>query len=652
MSLDLFKEALSSSTMKQHTFAPFKKVGSFESQEQQETYIRKFVPPVLLETEVGRVLLERMWYWLEGRYRLTARFLSILLECGYEQPNALLDRYIMDFAGFLPTDCPQWVLDKETEAPFRPWTNEPRVHNTELDFERLKQNLKLFEIVTDTAYEYMLTSQNRHCLGIGNDQNELVELGFARIPHFPAGSESSRRTSSRDNSKGDVVVIDERLILSACAAWLNNYGDTSKAAAGVGDEEYGQDSDEEEDVSHKGLDNGVPEVMDGGDDPQGSANAATRRKRKANNTDTFKVYQDRNISSLYYWLSKRLKAADTNGRPLEEWLLLYMILAFGTSDPTQYDPLDPPRVELGDIFDFFNAECEDIRRLKNKRARLASVHFPERYRGCGIVTEHQDAYVFFRKNLRLEACSGALGHRSNDGGNGANRLMEWVKGERREMFCFPGKEMGPDLVFCLELHDGSEEEPIISYVWVMMQTKAHGSVSLRKEDVLSGIRSVTPSALYINSRYRNLTTEEIAQLSQKDQTLADQQIARNTSILEYLDNLPDREQECGGKHSVLRVLASWPAEVIFGNHISRRGQENMPGARTQCDPDGTDNHPLARLNHKRMIELTKDFSPTNKLINLLNAYNYIRSENTQPPQKRGNEESHPNDRSKRVRLDN
>ncbi|KAL0574348.1 hypothetical protein V5O48_007610 [Marasmius crinis-equi] len=692
LSLPLFQDALSSSTLKQELMTPFKKVGSFESQQQQQNYIRKFIPEVLLRAEVGQILLERMWYWLQGRFRLTAGFLTLLLQYGYQQPNALLDRYIKKFAGFLPTDCPQWALDKERDAPFKSWVEEPRFSYSTLDFERLKERGRcLIDLVTETAYEYMLTSETESSRTYGDCEALLVELGFARIPYFPAGSDTSKKTKgNRDDSKDDVAMIDERLVLSACAAWLNNYSKDDTEAADTEAEVSILDDDgstETEDISVN--DDQAMDVEEGkfhsvgdtkGKEPVAGASASfeavgagepmdidaylpansvkpplastpTSAKPKAEERARLFPQEDQDITSLYRWLSKRIASKNKDGIAFEEWILLYVILAFGTTDPT--NPHSPPSRKLGQVFDFFDDTDEKVELLMEKRARIASVHFPERYQKLGLAP-HESGHVVFRKDLRLEACPGALGFRS---GNEADSLLQWVRGERREMFCFPGNLMGPDLVFCLELHDGAVEQPDISYIWVMVQTKAHRSASLRGEDTLSAVRSVTPSALYIDTRFRTMKPD--AKLTE---TRAKQQQAKNASLLAGLEGLPDRERECAGKYSVLRVVTSWPAKVNFGNHILKRGEENAEGEKEgkegkegkkkkkERDIDGADNHPLACFNRQLMVDLTKNFSPTNILSNILNDANASRGESAQGAQKRKNKEEAPDDRIKRARA--
>ncbi|EEB90496.1 hypothetical protein MPER_11290 [Moniliophthora perniciosa FA553] len=60
-------EAVASSTGKNSGFGTAYLTGAFDSAETQRVYIAKYVPEVILNSEIGKILVERMWFWLRGR---------------------------------------------------------------------------------------------------------------------------------------------------------------------------------------------------------------------------------------------------------------------------------------------------------------------------------------------------------------------------------------------------------------------------------------------------------------------------------------------------------------------------------------------------------------------------------------------------------
>ena len=78
ISKDVVDQAMSSAIMKDSRYRWCSDTGAFDLQNVQTHYLRKYLPQSLLQTEAGVRLLERVWYWLHGRYSPFS-FISLLL---------------------------------------------------------------------------------------------------------------------------------------------------------------------------------------------------------------------------------------------------------------------------------------------------------------------------------------------------------------------------------------------------------------------------------------------------------------------------------------------------------------------------------------------------------------------------------------------
>ncbi|KAF9042581.1 hypothetical protein BDZ89DRAFT_1059797 [Hymenopellis radicata] len=70
----------------------------------QEDYLKQFLPPTLGRSAAGLALARRTQRWLRGRHRLTAAFVTELLEQGFKTPHLYLNQYVSSFIGCLPQD--------------------------------------------------------------------------------------------------------------------------------------------------------------------------------------------------------------------------------------------------------------------------------------------------------------------------------------------------------------------------------------------------------------------------------------------------------------------------------------------------------------------------------------------------------------------
>jgi hypothetical protein len=65
----LVEETLTSIIFKTTQYKWWSLTGSFDRySDLHETYIRRYIPPTILDTAIGKRLLKRITQWLEGRY--------------------------------------------------------------------------------------------------------------------------------------------------------------------------------------------------------------------------------------------------------------------------------------------------------------------------------------------------------------------------------------------------------------------------------------------------------------------------------------------------------------------------------------------------------------------------------------------------------
>ena len=157
ISKDVVDQAMASAIMKDSRYRWCSDTGAFDVQHIQTHYLRKYLPQSLLQTEAGVRLLERVWYWLHGRYgsafssrlnywkligffsrhRFTAGYVSELLINGFKRPHGLLNAYVQHFTGFNVTDASTFVKAEGSDAL-------PLLSQYKLDFSKLKKSLSMF----------------------------------------------------------------------------------------------------------------------------------------------------------------------------------------------------------------------------------------------------------------------------------------------------------------------------------------------------------------------------------------------------------------------------------------------------------------------------------------------------------------------------
>lgn len=153
ISKDVVDQAMASAIMKDSRYRWCSDTGAFDRKDVQQRYMQKYLPKRLLESDVGVRLLERVWYWLHGRfvqlgiphrlgtqcrisrYRFTAGFVAELLVDGFKRPHGLLNAYVQHFTNFNVTDAP-FFIKAEGSDPL------PLLSQYRLDFSKLKKSTR------------------------------------------------------------------------------------------------------------------------------------------------------------------------------------------------------------------------------------------------------------------------------------------------------------------------------------------------------------------------------------------------------------------------------------------------------------------------------------------------------------------------------
>ncbi|KIK65248.1 hypothetical protein GYMLUDRAFT_56655 [Collybiopsis luxurians FD-317 M1] len=194
LSKSIIYEALSSIVVKADLIHDVSDTGAFDNPKIQLQYIEKFLPPDQLEKPDYLRLRQRIVYWLRGRHRFTAEFISVMLQNGYKNLNMLLNQYIENLAGFEPGDY-------DGSESISPGIKFP--HSLFL-FEKLSK--RMIEKIKSICYDYLLTSKLSHRY-LGSDEIDYIQNGVARF-----------KSSKRNRIIG---TVDEPLVVLAGAIWFN-----------------------------------------------------------------------------------------------------------------------------------------------------------------------------------------------------------------------------------------------------------------------------------------------------------------------------------------------------------------------------------------------------------------------------------------------
>ncbi|KAJ3930024.1 MAG: hypothetical protein NXY57DRAFT_922250, partial [Lentinula lateritia] len=190
LSRDIITEALSSVVSKPGLTIEINATGAFNDATSQLEYMKELLPPRIWQDRDFEQLRRRIFYWLRGRHRFTAEYLSVVLQNGYQHLHKLLNVYVAKMTDINPADYNGVEMEFDNIA----WP--PRG----FAFEKLDTEMK--ERVKTMCHEYLFTSQLS--TDLGENEIKYVEYGLARF------------------LQQGVIALDEPLVLLACSMWFNN----------------------------------------------------------------------------------------------------------------------------------------------------------------------------------------------------------------------------------------------------------------------------------------------------------------------------------------------------------------------------------------------------------------------------------------------
>ncbi|PVF96380.1 hypothetical protein CPB86DRAFT_874942 [Serendipita vermifera] len=177
-SLEHFKDVLTSGVGKHssQTWTVQHTTGDFTLQEVQSSYISRYLPSSFLNSLSGTLLGDRMFKWLRGRHRFTARFLEELLKGSWKadgpsSPHKMLNVYVKALSEFYPLDASSTVLDLE------PSVASPKIDSFE--WEKIEHEAGLLDVLAKSIYDFLTRGSYPMWY---YDKQTLVEYGLARFP--------------------------------------------------------------------------------------------------------------------------------------------------------------------------------------------------------------------------------------------------------------------------------------------------------------------------------------------------------------------------------------------------------------------------------------------------------------------------------------
>ncbi|KAJ3848716.1 hypothetical protein EV368DRAFT_86307 [Lentinula lateritia] len=195
LSRDIISEALSSVISKPGFTVDVNETGAFDDATVQLEYLKEFFPRSIWKDREFEQLRRRIFYWLRGRHRFTAEYISVALQNGYQHLDKVLNEYVGQMTNIRPADYdgPE-TTSKKIVWPVRGFAFE------ELDAE-MRERIKMI------SHEYLFSS--RLSTDLGENERRYVEYGLARFTKSPG-------------SPKQYILIDEPLVLLACSMWFNN----------------------------------------------------------------------------------------------------------------------------------------------------------------------------------------------------------------------------------------------------------------------------------------------------------------------------------------------------------------------------------------------------------------------------------------------
>ncbi|KAG8817217.1 hypothetical protein FRC17_011324 [Serendipita sp. 399] len=155
-------------------------LGAFDNEEDQQTYLKQYLPSGFLDTASGQTLASRVGYWLRGRHRFTATYLSHLIRNAFESPHVVLNDLVHNMTGFRPKDI-------YGDPPLIAKLPKPRGFDFSNLLDKSTKESDLLPTVAFFVFEYTFTGKIR---GLGGSTGErMVEYGVSRFKR-PSESDS------------------------------------------------------------------------------------------------------------------------------------------------------------------------------------------------------------------------------------------------------------------------------------------------------------------------------------------------------------------------------------------------------------------------------------------------------------------------------
>ncbi|KAJ7741220.1 hypothetical protein DFH07DRAFT_751229 [Mycena maculata] len=210
---EVVEETMRSAVAKYKGYKSFHETGQFEGaktiddadnqraydQSTQAEYIKRFMPPELAGKDFIVELMIRVSYWLKGRFRFTAGYVSELLAAEFKHPHEILNAYIYEL-----TTPPK----RNTTTTVQ--TEPSVVVDVLIFFTLLTGHPDHDELATiaQIVCRYWMRSELDNPMVVESEA-KFVEWGFAR---FLPSKTNRRKASTR---------MDEPIALLALGQWLN-----------------------------------------------------------------------------------------------------------------------------------------------------------------------------------------------------------------------------------------------------------------------------------------------------------------------------------------------------------------------------------------------------------------------------------------------
>lgn len=176
-------------------------------------------------------------------------------------------------------------------------------------------------------------------------------------------------------------------------------------------------------------------------------------------------WMNKNHRVSYKLLSRDISTHDRTFNGFENYIVFCLDLIFWKER------------RLSDVFTFHGTAPS----WADQEARIVSVYSPD--------SDHPEACAVCFSRLTASSVTSGMNAKSPE------LTMSWLKHRQRPPFCFPHQSMGPDVMFILQLSDGS-------HIWVALQTKwslgEKGNLKLSKQLLLHAMKSVTPSHYFLD----------------------------------------------------------------------------------------------------------------------------------------------------------